>query len=224
MLKDSIHKVFSHICTTHIHSLIIIISSLCGTKIFLQLFPAIARHLLSTRKLQTYIFVQDCDKHLEIIAVLFGRDRSVIVVTIGSEVESVLKVGRGRLLGGAERSSIDPRNVCQQLGQPQGCLIGWVKVTTCLPARPRDAVVSLPTYVHSRAPHRHMPSRAHADRGNATIRSQERNRKLAKSRVGGFFRNLQSRLVTCATWMSRSIMSFGTSRSRDTIPEAWTRV
>lgn len=57
------------------------------------------RHLLSTRKLQTYIFVQDCDKRLEIVAVLFDRGRPVIIVTIGSEVESVLKVGRGKLLG-----------------------------------------------------------------------------------------------------------------------------
>lgn len=122
--------------------------------------PSHRASFASTRKLQTYVVAQDCDKRLEIVAVLFGRGRSVIVVTIGSEVESVLKVGCGRLLrgngtewSGAERSSIDPRNVCQQLGQPRGCLIGWVKVTTCLPARLRDAVVSLPTYVHSRAPH-----------------------------------------------------------------------
>lgn len=44
--------------------------------------------------------MQNCNKRLEIVAVLFNRDHSVIVVTIGSEVESVLKVGLGRLLRG----------------------------------------------------------------------------------------------------------------------------
>lgn len=77
--------------------------SLRGTIIFLQLFPVIAHHLLSTCKLQTYIFVQDCHKRLEIVAVLFGRGHSVIVVTIGSEVGVSIE-GRSRQVVRRERS------------------------------------------------------------------------------------------------------------------------
>lgn len=78
--------------------------------------------------------------------------------------------------------------MCQQLGQPRGCLIGWVKVTTCLPARLRDAVVSLPTYVRALTctASAHASSRA---RGNAELLRAEREREseLAKSRVGAAF-------------------------------------
>jgi len=65
--------------------------------------------------------------------------------------------------------------VCQQLGQPRGCLIGWVKVAAYLPGT--DAVVLhvlLPTYVRSRASAQLPRARA---RARAEMRRRERGMK-----------------------------------------------
>jgi hypothetical protein len=96
--------------------------------------------------------------------------------------------------------------VCQQLGQPRGCLIGWVKVATYLPGT--DIVVLhppilLPTYVRSRA------------RGNAssgTGRGMERQEFLEIASAS-FFEVRQTIALCDRNWQFRA------ARPRDMIPK-----
>lgn len=88
--------------------------------------------------------------------------------------------------------------MCQQLGQPRGCLIGWVKVTTYLPTY-LPGTPSSSTYfsrhmymVHALTCTATQPPRARA-RGNALCRLSERNRdgrrKITRDRVSLVFRD-----------------------------------
>lgn len=187
----------------HTHtSTYVIIPSLRGTEIFPQLLPALARHLLSTRKLRACIFVRDCDKRLEIVAVLFDRGRSVIVVTIGSEVESVLKVGHGRLLGGSGAEQYRSEECVPAVRSASG-MPDWLGQGHYLPTCPPERRRRISSYVHAltctgigtcllaRTWKRDRVCRESRD----GERERERERAGEIASRGGFFRDPKSRHV-----------------------------
>lgn len=110
--------------------------------------------------------------------------------------------------------------MCQQLGQPRGCLIGWVKVTTYLPTRETPSYLFLRTCAHVHRTSAHAASRA---RGNAVCRESgtERESVLAKSRESRRFFSepeIAPRSYIRPVNLANVISGFGTTRSRDTIP------
>lgn len=142
------------------------------------------------------VFIRNCGKCLAIVTVSLGHSRSIIVVTIGSEVESLLKVDRGR--SWRRSGGIDPKNVCQLLGQTRDAwLAGSRSLSIYLPACSSSSYVLLPTYDPLTCVDAY-PLGAHVEpRLSETIRESE---NVLRNRVD-FFRNLKVaklRLITRA--------------------------
>lgn len=101
-------------------------------------------------KYKSWVLTRNRGKCLEIVAVSLGHSRS-IVVTIGSEVESLLKVGRGRSWRRSGAARYRSEECVPGVRSASGCLIGWVKVTIYLPACSSSSTYFFLHTMHSRA-------------------------------------------------------------------------
>lgn len=100
------------------------------------------------------MFIQNHGKCLEIVAVSLDHSRSIVVVTIGSEVESLLKVSRGRSWRRSETTryrSEECVSAVRSVGN--AWLAGSRSLSTYLPAR-RSLRIS--SYIRCTRVHRYM--------------------------------------------------------------------
>lgn len=132
------------------------------------------------------MFTQNHGKCLEIVAVSLDHGRPIVVVTTGSEVESLLKVSRGRSWrrsGATRYRSEECVSAVRSAGN--AWLAGSRSLSTYLPAR-RPLRIS--SYTRCTHVHRYTLLRSFFARGDRDCRKWPEN--VLRNRVD-FFRSLK---------------------------------